>query len=43
MNKIIIFLIVVCGLSLAGWLTWQLKKFEGFLDEYDYRKYKKKK
>ncbi|MFZ1321322.1 MAG: hypothetical protein WAT71_07170 [Ignavibacteria bacterium] len=28
---------------LAAWLIWQLKRFEGFLDDYDYRDYKKNK
>jgi len=26
-----------------AWLIWQLKKLEGFIDDYDYRRYKKKK
>lgn len=28
---------------LAAWLMWQLKRFEGFLDDFDYRIYKNKK
>lgn len=36
-------ILAVGGLILFTWILWQVKKFEGFIDTYDYRDYQEKK